>query len=133
VPLILTGTGAEVGPFVRPGDTACLACIAAFRREADPAWPLLASQLLSLAPPAVGDALVMEAAFATARLLIEAGRSEKPPACHSLTLREDSMHRQTRVHRPHAECRCRSLGESATAAAPAFLGTTTETAFARPA
>jgi hypothetical protein len=133
VPLILTGTGAEVGPLVQPGVTACLACIAASRRDADPSWPLLAAQLLSLAPPAVGAALIMEAAFATARLLIEAERSGTPSRCHSLTLREDSMHRPNLAHHPHAECRCRSLGESATAAAPGSLETTTERGFALPA
>ncbi|MDX6325107.1 MAG: hypothetical protein QOK15_1461 [Nocardioidaceae bacterium] len=35
---------AVVGPFVVPGRTACLRCIDAYRREEDPAWPLLVEQ-----------------------------------------------------------------------------------------
>lgn len=35
---------AVVGPFVRPGETACLRCIDAHHTDADPAWPLLVAQ-----------------------------------------------------------------------------------------
>lgn len=133
IPLIFTGTGADVGPFVVPGRTPCLACIAAHRRDADPAWPHLAAQLLGRAAPPLSDALTVEAAFVTARLIGEAVRSPTRPRCHSLTLREDSLHRSMRAHRPHAACRCRSLSGTGTAGVPAFPATTTASAFARPA
>lgn len=132
-PLILTGTGAEIGPFIRPGRTACLACIAAHRRDADPAWPHLAAQLIGRAAPVVSDALTAEAAFVTARLVIEAMRSPHLARCHSLTVRADSLHRPMRAHRPHAACRCRSLGGTETAGVPVFPETTRATAFALPA
>jgi len=38
-------TGAEVGPLVVPGLTACLSCRDRHRRTRDPSWPLLLSQL----------------------------------------------------------------------------------------
>ena len=128
---MFTGSGAEIGPFVLPGRTPCLACLAAHRRDADPAWPHLAAQLLGRSAPAASRAIVMEASFVTARLISEAERQS--PRCHSLTLRADSLHRSMHAHRPHAECRCRSLAGIATAAAPVFLATTTSTALARPA
>jgi len=131
VPLVFTGSAAEVGPFVIPGRTACLACIEAHRRDADPAWPHLAAQLLGRRPLEVSAALTVEAALVTARLVSEVGR--RPNRCHSLTLREDRLHRSMRAHRPHAACRCRSLGGTATAAGPAYPSTTTVTAFAQPA
>ena len=131
VPLVLTGSGAEVGPLVLPGRTPCLACLAAHRRDSDPAWPHLAAQLLGRPAPVASRAIVMEASFVTARLISEAERQR--PRSHSLTLRADSLHRSMRAHRPHAECRCRSLAGIATAAAPAFLATTTSSAIARPA
>ena len=131
VPLVFTGSGAEIGPFVLPGRTPCLACLAAHRCDADPAWPHLAAQLLGRPAPAASRAMVMEASFVTARLISEAERQR--PRCHSLTLRADSLHRSMRAHRPHEECRCRSLAGIATAAAPAFLATTTSTGLARPA
>jgi hypothetical protein len=133
VPLVFTGAGAEVGPFIVPGRTPCLACIAAHRRDADPAWPHLAAQLLGRRPPEVHDALAVEAALVVARLISEAERSPQRIRCHSLTVRENSLHRSMRVHRPHAACRCRSLGGTATAVVPAFPATRTATAFARPA
>ena len=131
VPLVFTGSGAEIGPFVVPGRTPCLACLAAHRRDANPAWPLLAAQLLGRPAPAASRAMVMEASFVTARLISEAERQR--PRCHSLTLRADSLHRSMLAHRPHAECRCRSLAGIATAAAPASPATTTSTVRARPA
>lgn len=133
VPLILTGSGAEIGPFVRPGLTPCLACVSAHRRDADPAWPHVAAQLLGRPAPAVSRGMVVEAALVTARLISEAERNRGRPRCHSLILRADSLHRSMRAHRPHAECRCRSLAGIATAAVPAFPATTRATALARPA
>jgi hypothetical protein len=133
VPLVLTGTGAEVGPFIDPGRTPCLACLAAHRRDADPAWPQLAAQLLGRPAPVLGDVLIIEAAFVTARLISEALATRERPRCHSLTLREGSLHRAMRAHRPHADCRCRSLGGTETAGALAFPSTMTSSDLARPA
>jgi len=132
VPLVFSGATAEVGPFILPGRTPCLACLAAHRCDADPAWPQLAAQLLGHAP-VIGDALAVEAAFVAARLISEGERNRQQPRCHSLTLREGSLHRSMRAHRPHAACRCRSLGGTVTAAVPAYRATTTATALARPA
>lgn len=133
LPLVFTGAGAEIGPFVVPGRTPCLACIAAHRRDADPAWPHLAAQLLGRPAPAVSRAMAVEASLVTARLINEAERDRQRPRCHSLSLRADSLHRPMRAHRPHAECRCRSLAGIETAAVPVVLATTTATALARPA
>lgn len=133
LPLVFTGAGAEVGPYVRPGRSPCLACLAAHRTDADPAWPHLAAQLIGRPAPQVSDALATEAALATANLLGAAGRGSRRLRAVTVTLREGSLHRVTRAHRPHAACRCRSLGGIATAGAPAFPATTTATASAPPA
>jgi hypothetical protein len=133
VPLVFTGTGAEIGPYVAPGRTPCLACLAAHRRDADPAWPHLAAQLLGLPAPRVGAALTIEASFVTAHLLIDAVRRPRRLRSCSVMLREDSLHRWTRAHLPHAACRCRSLGGTATADVRAFPATTTATECAQPA
>jgi hypothetical protein len=49
------GRGVTVGPLVLPGRTACLRCTDLTRRDADPGWPVLLGQLvtLRLATPAV--------------------------------------------------------------------------------
>lgn len=132
VPLILTGGGAEVGPVVRPGHTACLACVAAHRRDADPAWPQIAAQLMAQKPPQLPEPVLAEAALTAVRLLSESAPTPDRSST-SLVLAADSSRRGLAVHHPHAECRCRSLGGSATADAPAPRATTTSSALARPA
>lgn len=132
VAVALTGSGAEVGPYVEPGTTACLACVAAHRRDEDPSWPAVAAQLLGR--PVEGEASVLwEAGMVAGRLIAERARNPSLPRTRAVALRAGSLHRTVRSYRPHAECRCRSLGGSATAAVPAPLATTSATAFARPA
>ena len=133
LPIVFTGTGAEVGPYVRPGRTACLACVAAHRRDADPAWPLVAAQLIGRPIPDIDAAIACEAGIVAARLISEGERRAARQTTHSLTLRAGSLHRTSRAHRPHADCRCRSLAGTETAADLVDLAPTTATAFARPA
>lgn len=131
VPVVFTGGQAEIGPIVLPGRTACLACIAAHRRESDPAWPHVAAQLVTRRPTAVAPALAMEAGLVAARLLSPIAPSSE--ATFSLTLRSDSPRRTTRAHRPHAGCGCRSLGETATAVDRGAPQPTRATVFAQTA
>jgi len=132
IPIALTGSGAEVGPYVAPGRNACLACVVAHRRDRDPAWPAVAAQLMGLhveSEPAV----LWEAGIVAARLIAERARNPSGVRTRSVVLRAGSLHRHVRSHHPHAECRCRSLGGTAKADDLARLSTTTEKAFGRPA
>jgi hypothetical protein len=131
LPLVLSGSTATVGPVIAPGLTACLSCLDAGRRREDPAWPLIAAQLLARPKPDVDVALSVEAARAARHLL--SGRIDS--VTRSLHLRVDSLQRVWRTHRPSADCRCRSLEENATGSAPFDLArvTSSPTAFARPA
>lgn len=133
LPVVFTGSCVEVGPYVHPGRTACLACVAAHRRDADPAWPLVVSQLIGTPVAGVDAALACEAGIVAARLVSDGERHATRPSTHSLTLRAGSLHRTSRAHRPHEECRCRSLEGTGTADGPAVLVTRTATAYARPA
>ena len=133
LPVVFTGSGAEVGPYVHPGRTACLACIAAHRRDADPAWPLVVSQLIGTPVTGIDTALAYEAGIVAARLVTAGERSETRQKSHSLTLHAGSLRRTSRAHRPHAECRCRSLEGNGKAADPAPLVTTSARAYAQPA
>lgn len=132
LPVTFTGAGAEIGPLVVPGVTACLSCVAARRREEDPEWPLVVSQLLGR-PVSTDLGLVWEAGLVAGRLISERARRPESQRSPSVTLRAGSLHRGVRQHRPHAECRCRSLAGTATAGARAFPETTSGPAFARPA
>ncbi len=131
LPLVLDGASAAIGPVVQPGRTACLACLDVVQRESDPHWPLVAAQLLGRPRPVVDVALAAEAGRA-ARFLLTAPTGS---TSRSLRLRADSFRRAWALHRPSADCRCRSLAESATASVPSAraLAPSSPTAFAQPA
>lgn len=131
LPVVLTGSTAHVGPYVVPGTTPCLACLAAAERERDPAWPAMAAQLLGRPVETAETATLWEAGIAGARLIRESEQHRDRPWTRSLTLHSGSLRRSARRHRPHAECRCRSLGGTVTAVAPARPEPTTPTVFAR--
>lgn len=115
LPIVFSGSRAVMGPLVRPGITACLSCVAFHRADADPTWPVVAAQLLDQPGTEIGRAFAFEAGAAAARML---SRPEwERPIGHSLTMTTDSLRRVWRAHPPHADCRCRSLEESATAVA----------------
>ncbi|TDN92514.1 hypothetical protein EV279_2035 [Microbacterium sp. BK668] len=133
LPLVFGGASVQVGPVVRPGRTACLACVAAHRIDADPAWPHLAAQLVGRRAPAIDSALVWEAGLAAARLLSDAERHPERRSSKSVTIHAASGARTTRTHRPHAACRCRSLSGIAMAPVHEVPATMTARAYARPA
>jgi bacteriocin biosynthesis cyclodehydratase domain-containing protein len=46
LPVLIRETTAVIGPFVLPGRTPCLRCVELTRGDRDPAWPVLAAQLI---------------------------------------------------------------------------------------
>lgn len=114
LPVVLSGDRVDVGPYVQPGDTACLACMHAARTDADPQWPALAVQLLARGPIDTDGGLLLEAATLSGRLLQAGGGDGLAAAVTSTTWR-----RAWRAHRPHPRCWCRAPGGIATADAPA--------------
>lgn len=133
LPVVFGGAGAEIGPFVRPGVTACLACVAADRADADPRWPHLAAQLLGRRAPVVSPALAWEAGLAAARMLTDAQRHPSRQTTSSVRVSDATGARTMRTHRPNAACRCRSLAGIAKEPAHEAPRTTTARAFALPA
>lgn len=115
LPIVFAGSGVVVGPFVRPGMTACLTCVAFHRADADPSWPMVAAQLVGRRGPEAGRAFALEAGLAAARLL--SPPESLRPVGHSLTLSTDSLRRAWRAHPPHEDCHCRSLEGIGTAGA----------------
>jgi bacteriocin biosynthesis cyclodehydratase domain-containing protein len=46
LPVLIRETTAVIGPLVLPGQTPCLRCVELTRGDRDPAWPVLAAQLI---------------------------------------------------------------------------------------
>ena len=131
LPIVATCSGAEVGPLVLPGKTACLTCVATVRTEREPWWPAVAAQLLGSPPPPSSPAIAGEAGLFAARLLTEAPH---PPVAGTVswTLRPDASPAR-RMHRPAERCGCRSPAGTATDPDLAPPAPRTATAFAVPA
>ncbi len=115
VPLALEPRRATVGPFVRPGESACLACLWEHERDRDPAWPTIATQLVSRPHPEPPTRSLATVAAALLPRVI-AGVDDASGRSRSVTVTGDG-HRRWRSHRPHEACLCRSPRENATASA----------------
>lgn len=107
---------ARVGPFVEPGVGPCLACVDLARGDADPAWPVVASQLTAQRAAAESDGgFTASVCLRVARIVLDRlldGSREFVD--RSLELRTDGGER-TVSHPPHARCGCRALPEIAMA------------------
>ena len=127
LPVVFSDGGVTIGPIVEPGSGPCLLCLELHRRDADPAWPAIATQLLGRRATADSAVLVLEAAAITSRMAldrIEGGQgAARSVRVDALTGRRDTVQWQ-----PHPECGCRgieALLEGASlevAAAPASAG-----------
>jgi len=66
---VTVGETVTVGPLVAPGASACLHCVHLARRDADPAWPAIATQLHGRSAPALSRTAIAEAGAFVARHL----------------------------------------------------------------
>lgn len=103
-------TGA-VGPFVLPGRAACGRCLDLHRRDHDPAWPRLLTQLAALpgpSPERACDGVLATAVAARAALQVLMHLDGDTPtaadATFHIALPDGATHRRT--WRPHRECDC---------------------------
>lgn len=106
---------AVVGPFVLPGETACLRCVDAHMTDVDPAWPLLVTQYASAVTrvredtvPEPVDALLATLACAWVAREIVSHVEGSSPATISTTVRLDPRltELETQCWPRHPECGC---------------------------
>ncbi|MEQ1735358.1 MAG: hypothetical protein ABL886_02870 [Rhodoglobus sp.] len=110
LPIVFGDSAVVVGPLVEPGDGPCLRCLELVHRDADPAWPAVASQVLGRRGVAESAVLTAEAAAVAARVVLDrlVGQTFDP----SVSTRIDGASgvRTTRNWQRHPECGCRGLG-----------------------
>lgn len=106
---------ATVGPFVAPGETACLRCLDAHHADADPSWPLLVEQYATLSSrcrndgvPEPLDSLVASVGLAWAARDVASYTEGSTPSTWSTTIRFDPRLAsiETRSWLRHPECGC---------------------------
>lgn len=96
---VTVGETVTVGPLVVPGASACLHCVHLARRDLDPAWPALATQLHERPAPTLSRTAVAEAAAFVARHLEAAPGTSWELDPHDGTVSVAGWE-------PHPECSC---------------------------
>lgn len=114
LPVSLSERRAVVGPFVKPGESSCLSCQQAVRRDLDPRWPSVEAQL-RVAGSTPGDGgetpLVMIAAALAAVQALQWIDDERLPETINATLEIalPDLVLERRYWPRHEACSCRSL------------------------
>lgn len=111
--VIFSDREVRLGPFVEPGSGPCLRCVDLARRDLDPAWPAIASQV-------VGTAAASETTTATSVALrvVELVRArlsetEQPLRDRAVIIDSRTGAISERRFDFHPECGCRALPEIA--------------------
>lgn len=118
LPVVFGDRHATVGPLVEPGRTVCCYCLDLGRRDADPAWPAMATQLLGRDSGSEAGLVPAEVAALAARpvdRLLTAGENALDDHQAVLDVRTGRVTRRASL--PHPRCGCRALPGSATAPA----------------
>ncbi|GAA1224997.1 TOMM precursor leader peptide-binding protein [Rhodoglobus aureus] len=124
LPVVVSDSAAEIGPVVTPGITGCLLCVELHRRDADPAWPAIATQLMGRTSHAETPVLIAEAAAEASRMALHRlGRVgytvfDQTPADATSSVRIDHAtgRRDESLRFRHPECGCQQMGNVATVA-----------------
>lgn len=111
LPIVVTETATTVGPLVVPGASACLHCVGLYRRDADPAWPAIASQLSLLTPPEPNPLRTASAVRLAAGMVV-AALGGAPDTGRQWRLSGDGSEVSERQYQPHPGCRCAARPES---------------------
>jgi bacteriocin biosynthesis cyclodehydratase domain-containing protein len=103
-------TTALVGPFVRPGATACLRCLELTRRDRDPAWPALTAQLVGSArdvEPCDVTLASLAASLAAMQVLTHLDGAQRPTSeggTLEFSLRDGRLRRRSISSHPACGC-----------------------------
>lgn len=113
LPVVLTDSGVVVGPVIRPGAGPCLHCLELHRRDADSAWPAIATQLLGRRSLVESATAASEVAALVARVVfgeLEVEGGGFADAATSIRLDATTGDRTTTEWAVHAECGCLGVG-----------------------
>jgi bacteriocin biosynthesis cyclodehydratase domain-containing protein len=104
-------TTAQIGPLVVPGRSPCLRCVELARADRDPAWPVLAAQLVGEARAVEPCDVALASAAASLAAMFLLAWIDDPAACSPLVggtlelgLSELALRRRTVV--AHPDCGC---------------------------
>jgi len=105
LPVCVRDGTALVGPLVRAGGVPCLNCLDLHRRDRDPAWPLIASQLGALPESCAATTVLAAAGYAAAEVLrhVDGGTPQTLGATVEIASPGEV---RRRTWTPHPDCVC---------------------------
>ncbi len=106
LPVVFGDSVVRIGPVVEPGTGPCLYCLDRYRRDADPVWPAIASQLWGRRSAAETAVVAAEVAAVAARIVLARLAAERPGRATSVELDVGSGEAVLRHWQPHPECGC---------------------------
>jgi bacteriocin biosynthesis cyclodehydratase domain-containing protein len=109
LPVVLTDSATVIGPLVHPGEGPCLHCLELHRRDADRAWPAIASQLLGRLSLAESARSASEAAALVGRIVLGWLNGDQD-ARAAIRIDAASGARTERRWAAHPECGCLDVG-----------------------
>lgn len=111
LPVVFGDKSVTIGPVIEPGEGPCLYCLELHRKDADPAWPALASQLLGRRSPTETPFFASETATAVARIALSRVTGAPGETATSITIDAASGDRVRRTWTRHPECGCAGIPE----------------------
>lgn len=124
LPIVYGDTSVTIGPFIEIGAGPCLYCLELHRRDADPAWPAIASQLLGTVSAAQEPFIASEAAAIATRMVLRRVSDGAAESATSLTLDAETGTCRQQSWQAHPECSCAGIsldGATSSAQSPASL------------
>ena len=111
LPVVFSESASVVGPVVEPGSGPCLLCLELHRRDADPSWPAIATQLLGRSGAAESPALLLESAAEVCRIFAAqgSGSTNSSVTAKSVRIEGASGARTWTEWAAHPGCGCRSI------------------------
>jgi len=107
LPIVISDGAVTIGPIVEPGTGPCLLCLELHRRDADPAWPAIATQLLGR-PVEEPPALMLEGAATALRMTLDRLANGAGMAV-SVRIDAATGRRDYVQWQPHPDCGCRGI------------------------
>lgn len=117
LPVVIRETTAVIGPLVLPGRSPCLRCVELTRGDRDPAWPVLAAQLISRGHSVEPCDVALASAAASIAALhvlawLDGGSNPPPPSIGgTVELSLADLRLRRRSVAPHPGCGCGAIDE----------------------
>ncbi|HEX4444637.1 MAG TPA: TOMM precursor leader peptide-binding protein [Galbitalea sp.] len=126
LPVIFGDDSVTIGPLVEPGTTACLYCLEHYRRDADPSWSAIASQLWGRRSESETPLASIEVAARVARMALRRLKGGRATAATSIRLEVATGRAVSRTWLPHPDCGCIGFASAVSLEGPPEIGSARE-------